>query len=83
MAIHGIDNSSSKENVCVYLVKKWLNKREKEREGAAIEAKVITPGIIVSHKYCFYSSNISMKEDFDTDVLFNQCHTFLLNTDKM
>ncbi len=46
--------------------------RERERRKlGAVQTKVITPGKIVSHKCCLPSSNISVKMNFDTDVLFN------------
>ncbi len=36
-----------------------------------MEIKVITPGKIVPYKCCLPNSNISVKKDLDTDVLFN------------
>ncbi len=60
-------------------VKKSFRERERERgELGAVETKVITPGKIVPYKSSLPSSNISLKKDFDTDVLLNCCsHTFL------
>ncbi len=58
----------SKENVCIYVVKKSLRVRG---ELEATETKVITPGKIVPYKCCLPSSSISVKKDFDTDFLFN------------
>ncbi len=40
-------------------------------EPGAIETKVITPGKIVPYKCCLPSSNISVKEDFNKNGLFN------------
>ncbi len=41
------------------------------------ETKVIAPGKIVPYKRCPPSSNVSVKRDFYTAVLFNyHCHTF-------
>ncbi len=36
-----------------------------------METQVITPGKIVPSKCCLPTWNISVKKDFDTDVLFN------------
>ncbi len=51
----------------------WLKlaERKRERETEAVEMKVITPGKIVPYKCCLPSSNISMRKDFETDVIFN------------
>ncbi len=46
-------------------------KLQREREPEAEETKVITPGKKVPNKCCLPSSDISVKKDFDTDVLFN------------
>ncbi len=46
------------------LRKKWL-------EAGAVETEVITPGKIVPSKCCLPSWNISVKKNFNTDVLFN------------
>ncbi len=35
-----------------------------------METKVITPGATVPYKCCLPSSKLSVKNDFDTDVLF-------------
>ncbi len=44
---------------------------------ASHETKRFLPGKIVPSKCCLPSWNISLKKDFDTDVLFNErCHTF-------
>ncbi len=40
-------------------------------EPGAVETKVFTPGKIVPYKCCLPGSNISVKKDFDTDVLLN------------
>ncbi len=37
----------------------------------AVETKVIMPEKIVPYKCCLPSWNISVKRDFDTDVLLN------------
>ncbi len=62
----------SKENVCDYLVK---NCRVSEREGGAVEMKVITPGKIVPHKCCLPNWNISLTKDFYVVVLFHYVFT--------
>ncbi len=50
----------------------WLKIAKRERgEQGAVKIKVITPGKIVPYKCCLPSSNISVKKDFDIDVLFN------------
>ncbi len=36
-----------------------------------METKVITPGKIVPNECCLPSSNVSVKRDFDADILFN------------
>ncbi len=49
----------------------WSNiasKREREELGA-VETKVIRPGKTVPYKCCLPSWNISVRTDFDTDVL--------------
>ncbi len=49
-----------------------VRQAEHERaEMGAAEMKVTMPGKIVSYKYCLASSNVSMKRDFYTDVLFS------------
>ncbi len=52
----------------IYLVK---NKERERGQLGVIETKVTTPGKIVPYICCLPSSNISVKKDFDTDVLFN------------
>ncbi len=47
-----------------------------EREKGAVETKVITIGKIVPYKCCLPSSDSSVKTDFNTDILFDQRHTF-------
>ncbi len=42
----------------------------------AVETEVIAPGKTVPYKCCLLSLNISMKKDFDTDVLFTVPHIF-------
>ncbi len=58
----------SKEAVCVYLVKN-CSMRERGEPGA-METKVIMPRKIVPYKCCLPSPNISLKKEFDTEVLF-------------
>ncbi len=41
------------------------------RESGAVEMKITAAGKIVSYKCCLLSLNISVKFDFDTDVLIN------------
>ncbi len=41
------------------------------RELGAIETKLIALEKIVPYKCCLPSSNIGVKKDFDTDILFN------------
>ncbi len=48
---------------------KLLSEKEKEPRSH---------GKIISYRCCLPSSNVSVKKDFDKDVLFNQCsNTFL------
>ncbi len=66
----GIDNSPfSREHLCLF-DQKSLSERKRGELGAG-ETKVITPGKIVPCKCCLPSTNISMKRDFDTDLLLN------------
>ncbi len=58
-------------NICVYLVKRSLSKEREREELGAVETKVVMPVKIAPCKYCLPRLNISMKKDFDTDVLFN------------
>ncbi len=42
----------------------------------AVKSKIIMHGKIFTHKGCLCSSNISVKKDFDTDVLLMLSHIF-------
>ncbi len=58
----------------------WSKITEQEKERGAAQTKVNTPGKIpawltMTYKGCLPSSNISLKKDFDTDVLLTNVVT--------
>ncbi len=50
---------------------------ESAKRGA-METKVITPGKVVPYKCCLPNLNVSVKKDFDTDVLLTDVTHFQL-----
>ncbi len=49
----------------------WKSGMRDRGDPGPVETKVITAGKIVPSKRCLPSWNISVKMDFDTDILFN------------